>query len=140
MKVDDELLFLEGESAALEIRAQVIDPPKPAALAAPLQVGIPGDVAPTPLPVPKHVVHELLVLLRRPQPLPQLVTSTAGAATGRSIRLPHYRRSGRSVWITSCGPGRRRAYIFTVKQKVMEEKKEKERYAVMVMVMAVNFA
>lgn len=64
MQVDDELFFLGGERAALEIRPQVIDPAEAAALAAPLQAGIPRHVAPTTLPVPEHVVHQLLVLLR----------------------------------------------------------------------------
>jgi hypothetical protein len=33
----DEVFFLLGEAAPLEVRAQVVHPPQPAALAAPLQ-------------------------------------------------------------------------------------------------------
>jgi hypothetical protein len=35
--VDDGALLLVGEGAALEVRPEVVDPPEPAALAAPLQ-------------------------------------------------------------------------------------------------------
>jgi hypothetical protein len=37
MGVDDGALLLLGEGAALEVRPEVVDPPEPAALAAPLQ-------------------------------------------------------------------------------------------------------
>jgi hypothetical protein len=37
VELDDGLLLLGGEVAALEVRAQVVDPPQPAALPAPQQ-------------------------------------------------------------------------------------------------------
>jgi hypothetical protein len=37
VELDDELVLLLGEVAALEVRAQVVDPPQPAALPAPQQ-------------------------------------------------------------------------------------------------------
>jgi len=37
LEVDDELLLLVGEVAALDARAEVVGPPEPAALAAPHQ-------------------------------------------------------------------------------------------------------
>jgi hypothetical protein len=37
VELDDELVLLLGEVAALEIRSQVVDPPQPAALPAPQQ-------------------------------------------------------------------------------------------------------
>lgn len=94
MKVKNELLLLDGEGAALEIRAQVVDPPKSAALPASLQASIPRDVAPTPLPVPHHVVHQLLVLLRRPQPFPQLATVVVVTATSTTDHKVTARRRG----------------------------------------------
>jgi hypothetical protein len=80
---DDELLLLRREGAALEVRAEVVDPAEAAALAAALQAGVPGHVGPRPLPAPQHVRHQLLVLLRRPQTLAQLRRSR------RALRLPH---------------------------------------------------
>ena len=35
MELDDGLLLLEGEAAALDVRPQVVGPPQPAALPAP---------------------------------------------------------------------------------------------------------
>jgi hypothetical protein len=37
MEMDDEVLFLLRERAPLEVRPQVVDPPQPAALPAPLK-------------------------------------------------------------------------------------------------------
>ena len=37
MELDDGLLLLDGEVAALQVRPQVVDPPQPAALPAPQQ-------------------------------------------------------------------------------------------------------
>lgn len=66
MQVDDELLLLRGEGAAFKVGPQVVNPAKAAALAAPLEASIPSNVTPTALPVIQHVVHQLVVLLRRP--------------------------------------------------------------------------
>lgn len=37
VELDDEVFFVGGEGAALEVGAQIVDPPQTAALAAPLQ-------------------------------------------------------------------------------------------------------
>lgn len=93
MQVDDELLFLGGESPALKIGPQVVDPPEPAALAAPLQPRIPGDVAPASLAIAEHVAHQLVILLWRPQPFPQLASSNIGhvAEVGVARAVLHLR-------------------------------------------------
>jgi hypothetical protein len=44
VELDDEVLFVGGEGAALEVGAQVVDPPQTAALAAPLQACIEGEL------------------------------------------------------------------------------------------------
>jgi hypothetical protein len=44
VEVDDEFFFIGGEGAALEVGAQVVDPPQTAALAAPLQACIEGEL------------------------------------------------------------------------------------------------
>jgi len=94
VEADDELLLLRREGAALEVRPEVVDPPEAAALAAALQAGVPGHVAPRAMPAPQHVRHQLLVLLRRPQPLAQLRRRRRRpciAAVRRrwTLRLPH---------------------------------------------------
>ena len=66
MQMDDEFFLLGRECAALEVGSQVVNPAKTAALAASLQASIPGDIAPTPLSIPQHVAHQLLVFVRRP--------------------------------------------------------------------------
>lgn len=68
----DELFFLRGESTTLEVGSQVVNPPESAALAAPLQAGIPSDITPTSLSISQHVAHELLIFFRRPQALSKL--------------------------------------------------------------------
>ena len=69
MERDDVVLLLLREAAALEVGAEVVDPPEAAALAAAVQPGEPGDGAPAADAVPDDVVVELLVFLGRPQPL-----------------------------------------------------------------------
>lgn len=73
VQMDDQLFLLRGEGTTLEVWSEVVDPTESTALPTPLQAGIPGHIAPTPLPICYHVVHQLVILLRRPQPLPQLV-------------------------------------------------------------------
>jgi hypothetical protein len=93
VEADDELLLLRREGAALEVRPEVVDPPEAAALAAPLQPGVPGHIAPRTLSTPQHVRHQPLVLLRRPQPLPQLRGRRPRIAAVRrwALRFPHCR-------------------------------------------------
>jgi hypothetical protein len=111
VELDDGLVLLEGEAAALDVRAEVVGPPQPAALPAPRQpchkinyfevkqpaayderdrsgkekrtvTGILGEGAPVALPVLVDVGDEPLVLLRRPRPFLQ-----PGLVTAR--RAPH---------------------------------------------------
>ena len=93
MQLDDELFFLLGERAALEVRPQVVNPSKAAALPTPLQACIPRDIAPTPLPIGEHVGHELVVLLWRPQPFPKFMGAVYAAICAvlrrRRIWFPH---------------------------------------------------
>ena len=77
--MDDEVFLLGSESSALEVRPEVVDPPQTTAFPAALQAGISRHITPTALPVAEHVLHQLVVLFRRPQPLPQLTTTTAVA-------------------------------------------------------------
>lgn len=83
MQMNDELFLLGGESTPLEVRPQVVDPAQAAALAAPLQPGIPCDVAPATLSVVQHVVHELVVLLRGPESLSQPAVVAVAVFDGR---------------------------------------------------------
>ena len=64
MQVDDELLLLRREGASFKVRPQVVNPAEAAALATPLEAGIPGNITPTALPIIQHVVHQLVVFLR----------------------------------------------------------------------------
>lgn len=53
--MDDEVFFLGGEGAALEVRPQVIDPTEAAALATALKASITSHIAPAALAVIEHV-------------------------------------------------------------------------------------
>ena len=104
VEADDEFLLLRREGAALEVRPEVVDPPEAAALAAALQAGVPGHVAPRALPAPQHVRHQLLVLLRRPQPLAQLRRRPCIIAAVRrrwTLRLPHCCSAGPALMMIS---------------------------------------
>jgi hypothetical protein len=90
VQMDDEGFFLGREGASLKVRPQVINPTKATALPAPLEAGISGDITPTTLSVVEHVIHELVILLRRPQPLPKLVVVVVVFPGG--IWLPHFER------------------------------------------------
>lgn len=86
VELDNEALLLRREGAPLEGRAQVVDPPQPAALAVPQQTRVTMDRAPVPFPVPPHVLRQYRVLLRTPRPLledlmrPLLSTSSPATA------------------------------------------------------------
>ena len=69
MQADDELVLVVGEVAALEVRAEVVHPPQPAALAAARQARRLGQRAPAPFPVRPDVRHQPLVLLLGPRAL-----------------------------------------------------------------------
>jgi hypothetical protein len=71
VEINDELLLVVGEEAALEVGAQVVGPAEAAALAAPEQPRELGDEPPAAMAVREEEGDELLVLLRRPRPLLQ---------------------------------------------------------------------
>jgi hypothetical protein len=71
VEAEDVALLLGGERALAEVRAEVVGPPEPAALAAALQPRSPAHGVPVALAVPPHVVDEHLVLALRPRPLLQ---------------------------------------------------------------------
>jgi hypothetical protein len=109
VELEDGVVLLGGEGPALDVRAQVVGPPQPAALAAPVQpcpttrrlspncslnptshgrrklTGELGEQAPVAGPIGLDEVDEQLVLLRRPRPL---LHALAVAAR----RPPHHRR------------------------------------------------
>lgn len=86
VEVDDDLLFLFGELPSLDIRPQIVRPPQPATLPAPVQPGELRKRSPAPMPVRVYVISELLVLFRSPRPLLQ-----PGLVAAR--RSPHLRHS-----------------------------------------------
>lgn len=67
MEVNDGVLLFEREPAPLDVGPQIVRPPQPAALPAPLQPGILREGPPVAVAVPLDVVDQLLVLLRRPR-------------------------------------------------------------------------
>jgi hypothetical protein len=69
VEVDDELLLLVRELAALDVRAEVVGSPEAAALAAPVEPGEVGEAGPVAMAVLLDVVDEELVLLRIPRAL-----------------------------------------------------------------------
>jgi hypothetical protein len=69
VQADDELVLVVGEVAALEVRAEVVHPAQPAALAAAQQPRRLGQRAPAPLAVRPDVRHQPLVLLLGPRAL-----------------------------------------------------------------------
>uniref|UniRef100_A0A0A9F624 Uncharacterized protein n=1 Tax=Arundo donax TaxID=35708 RepID=A0A0A9F624_ARUDO len=97
MQADDGVLLLLREAAPLQVGAQVVDPPQPAALAAPLEPCELGHGAPAPDSVTDDVIVELLVFLRRPKPLAELLLNSAAGGGGvpSHSRLPPARWDGR---------------------------------------------
>jgi hypothetical protein len=69
MEADDEALLVVGEVAALDVGAEVVGPAEAAALAAAVEPGGLGQVAPAAdvAAVPLDVVHQGAVLLLRPR-------------------------------------------------------------------------
>jgi hypothetical protein len=66
VELDDELVVVAGEVAALEVRAEVVHPAEPAALAAAEESRGLGQRAPAPLAVRPDVGDQALVLLLGP--------------------------------------------------------------------------
>ena len=71
MEADDEGLLVGGEVAALDVRAEVVDPAEAAALAAAEQPGLPRQRAPVGVAVLPDVGRQPLVLLGAPRAPPQ---------------------------------------------------------------------
>jgi len=69
VELDDELVLLLREVAALEVGPEVVDPPEAAALAAAEQAGGLGQRSPAPLAVRLDVRDEPVVLLLGPRAL-----------------------------------------------------------------------
>lgn len=69
MEVDDEVVLILGEVASLDVGPQVVGPPQAAALAAAVEPRQFWQSSPASVPMPSDVLHQLLVLLRRPRPL-----------------------------------------------------------------------
>lgn len=85
VELDDGLLLLQAELAPLDVRPEVVRPPEPAALAAPLQPGLGGQRAPAAVALLLNVGQQLLVLLRRPRPLLQPLLLAARRSPHRAI-------------------------------------------------------
>jgi hypothetical protein len=64
---DDEVLLAVGDVAALDVGPEVVEPPEPAALAAPRQVGALRHVPPAAFAMSLHVGGQHLVLLAGPR-------------------------------------------------------------------------
>jgi len=67
VELDDELVLVLGEIAALEIRPEVVDPAEAAALAASQQAGSLGEGPPAAFAVKADVSDEALVFFLGPR-------------------------------------------------------------------------
>lgn len=77
VELDDELVLVVGEVAALEVGAEVVDPAEAAALAAAEESGGFGERAPAALAVGSDVSDEPVVFLFRPRPFVRVSFLTA---------------------------------------------------------------
>lgn len=66
MEFDDELVFFEGEIAALEVRAEIVDPAETTALAATEKAGGFGERAPAAFTVSSNVRNEAMIFFFGP--------------------------------------------------------------------------
>nr|GMC83463.1 hypothetical protein BHM03_00060017 [Ipomoea batatas] len=69
VKFDNKLIFFLGEVSALEVRAQVVDPPETAALAAAEETGGLGEGAPATFAVGSDVSYKAFVFFFSPSAL-----------------------------------------------------------------------
>jgi hypothetical protein len=97
VKLDDELVVVFGEVAALDVRAEVVHPPEPAALAAAQEARGLGQRAPAPLAVRLDVGDQALVLLLCPRALVR-------------VRLLAARRPPHRWRLVTSRPGKRRYF------------------------------
>ena len=77
VEADDEGLLVGGEVAALDVRAEVVDPAEAAALPAAEQARLPWQRAPVGVAVLLDVGHQALVLLGAPRAPPQALLLAA---------------------------------------------------------------
>ena len=77
MELDDEVVLLLCEVAALEVGAEVVDPAEAAALAAAEEAGGFGEGAPAALAVSADVGDQPVVFLFRPRPFVRVGFLTA---------------------------------------------------------------
>jgi len=84
MEINDELLLGSAEEATLEIRAEVVSPPQPAALSAAQQPCQFRHCSPAASAVCQDETEELLVLLCCPRPPLHPLLVTAGLPPHRS--------------------------------------------------------
>lgn len=89
MQMDNKLFFLRRESSTFKIRPKIINPTKTTTLPTSLKPCIPSNVTPTTLSIAQHIPHQLLVLLRRPQPFPVFVLLHILFPVTR-LRFPHF--------------------------------------------------
>ena len=66
MEFDDELVFFEGEIAALEVREEIVDPAETTALAATEKAGGFGERAPAAFTVSSNVRNEAMIFFFGP--------------------------------------------------------------------------
>ena len=77
MKLDDGLLFRVGEFPELEVRAEVVGPPEPAALPTSLKAGVLGNEAPVTGAMLCNVGRELVIFFRCPLTSLHIILLTA---------------------------------------------------------------
>ena len=96
VEADDEGLLVGGEVAALDVRAEVVDPAEAAALPAAEEAGLPGQRAPVGVAVLLDVGHQALVLLGAPRAPPQPLLLAARRPPHRTARAS---RRSLSKWL-----------------------------------------
>jgi hypothetical protein len=96
VELDDDLVVVVREVAALEVRAEVVHPAKPAALAAAEEAGGLGQRAPAPLAVRLDVGDQALVLFLGPR---ALVRVRLLAARGPAHPMPAAARLRAQVFL-----------------------------------------
>jgi hypothetical protein len=102
VELDDEVVLVGGEVAALEVGAEVVDPAEAAALAAAEEAGGLGERAPAALAVGADVGDEALVLLLGPRALVSVLLLAARRPPHRCWSRPAASRRRRG-WRTAGG-------------------------------------
>lgn len=100
MQFNNEIFFLRRECASLQIWSQVVDPPKPATLPATLEASLLWHCTPASMAVFGNMAHQLLILFRGPQTLPEFLFVAARVAPHYSSYLPTLRFSAYYIQLT----------------------------------------